>query len=437
MPAVDMRQVFFVMEEVYNDIIDIGLETAASFTPSAGSFDGTFLEQMFNPGKVQQREFGQQVALQKMQNEWNSEGEKMKRLIAAGVNPLTAAQGVSQSGQSGSTGLVPSIPQSGTLPEAVESVGNVVDKLSSANERDRLLDVRRKNIVQDTFLKLSQAGYQSELAKNLALATSFLPAEKTLTLLNLGMQAQKLSVEYSQILQDIEESKKRVDELDSLIELNKAQGNYAEQLRLESEKRAIVLDYQGKAEKWRTERMISLNCDPNNPLENEIFMQAIEGNQGNLSKGLSVVRDVSYNNALGMYDADEETAYKRAYNFSRGTYSGDPFQQQYRDLYDGIVYLQNDREDFKNMVAEAKAKYERGEITAEQYSDFRNKVAGYIQSIDNDIDRFQKEFSKGSYKMGHSSMSQDILKSAVSIGIGVGAYSIGKRSPVHVKGFNR
>ena len=213
----------------YQDIINTGLEQAASFS------DGNWLEQLLVPGQVQEREFGQQVALQQMQNEWNSEQEKMRRLKEAGVNPLTAAQGVSGSGQSPATSSVPG--QAVTSPPsdvgaAVSGIGQGVEAFSKSKETRKLLDNRNKNLVTDTFLKLKEAGYQDALAKNLSIATMFLPQEKMLNLMAMAAEVPKINAEYNSIMQGIDESKERIKEIDARIKLAEATANYQDKLAL-------------------------------------------------------------------------------------------------------------------------------------------------------------------------------------------------------------
>lgn len=294
-----------------NDILNYAVEEAGNT-----STDSLFWSWFF-PGAEQREQFGQQVALQREQNDWNSETEKMKRLQAAGVNPLTAAEGVSGSGGSSSVGAPPAQPNNTGIPAAVESVGNVVDKMSAAGERNTLLDERRKNLISDTFLKYKQAGYTDEQSKGLAIANAFLPTEKFLGILTLEANMDKIKAEYKSLMQGIEESKARIDEIDAKIELAKEQGNLASKMALEAEKRTILIESQTKEQDWFNNIHDRYQIDPRNPLENNILMLGITDSP-DYEKSVNIVRDVKFNESTGQFQAERDYAQSIAFRRAKG-----------------------------------------------------------------------------------------------------------------------
>lgn len=309
------------------DVLNTAVEDAAA---SSNALSDNVVNRWLNPGYAQRIEFGQQVALQQQQNDWqsaenakwNDEREKMKRLKEAGVNPLTAAQGVAGAGASPTSPTSVSSPtQAGqpNLPDAVNSVGNVVDRLSSAQERNSLLEDRRKNLISDTYLKYKEAGFADEQAKGLAIANAFLPTEKFLGILTMTANMDKIKGEYQSLMQGIDESKKRIEELDSQIRLNEAQGNLAGKLAAEAEKRSLLIEAQTTELNWFNDKRKELGIDPRSPLENQIFMLGITGD-ARYESALGIVRDVKYNESLGGYNADKQTAYDRAYEAGRAAY---------------------------------------------------------------------------------------------------------------------
>ena len=386
----------------YQDIINTGLEQAASFS------DGNWLEQLLVPGQVQEREFGQQVALQQMQNEWNSEQEKMRRLKEAGVNPLTAAQGVSGSGQSPATSSVPG--QAVTSPPsdvgaAVSGIGQGVEAFSKSKETRKLLDNRNKNLVTDTFLKLKEAGYQDALAKNLSIATMFLPQEKMLNLMAMAAEVPKINAEYNSIMQGIDESKERIKEIDARIKLAEATANYQDKLALEAEKRTLQIQVQTDMDNWRLDKMKRLNLDPNNPIESNMFTMACEGNQDLVDKGAAVFRDIEYNKSTGAYDAEEEHAYDIAYDKERAAAEA-TWLSRPNNIPSLLV---QDVAELGKLVRNHKIKRESAEIQIKQKKLFQK---GFKEMKDHQLKEMQTanhEYRKLASKYGRNS---DVAKKA-------------------------
>lgn len=335
-----------------NDIINQAVEDASNTDT-----DSVFWSWFF-PGAEQREQFGQQASLQQMQNDWqsnenakwNDEREKMKRMVEAGINPLTAAQGISGASTpptSPSSASSPNLAPVSQLPDAVRSVGDIVDKFSSANERDRLLESRKKNLISDTFLKYKQAGYTEEQAKGLAIANAYLPTEKFLGILTLASNIKKLSAEYKDLMQGIEESKARIKEIDSQISLNTSYGNLAAKHALEAEKRAILLEAQTKEQNWLNDKREQYGIDVRSPLENNIFMLGITGD-ANYEKSLGIIRDVKYNQETGGYHAQADYAYDIAYEQGRAAYDFDwsaPPKTMFEFLTKGVVNIKQNLRD--------------------------------------------------------------------------------------------
>lgn len=92
-------------------------------------------------------EFQQQQYMQQQQNEWNSEGARMERLIEAGVNPYAAAQGLAGSAQSpgmASGASTPTAPSSPSVAEGVSAATSAVDTFATIGSRNRVNDSQAK-----------------------------------------------------------------------------------------------------------------------------------------------------------------------------------------------------------------------------------------------------------------------------------------------------
>lgn len=371
------------------DVINQAVEDASNTSTDS------VLWSWFFPGQEQREQFGQQVALQQMQNDWqsaenvkwNDERLKMKRLKEAGVNPLTAGQAVAGSNTpptSPSSASSPNQNPQSQLPAAIDSVGNLADRISSATERGSLLDDRRKNLISDTYLKYKEAGFADEQAKGLAIANAFLSTEKFLGILTMTANMDKLKAEYRSLMQGVEESNARIKEIDAQIQLAKAQGNLADKMALESEKRALLIEAQTTEQNWFNEKRKELGIDIKSPLENQIFMLGITGDS-RYNTSLGIVRDVKYNESIGGYNADKDTAYDRAYEAGRAAYDfnwDSPPKTIVEFLWKGVGNIkENLSEIASNLFKPSSDKPDKPVEPSNQ--DLRQSYLRYRQGLDN------------------------------------------------------
>lgn len=311
---------FLNMSDVINEGI---LKEASNLASNGASPTGIdFLDNLLYPNLQQEKEFGQQVALTKYLNS-GAYKDKFNALRELGIHPVTAAESLTGA----SSGAAAPASSQGAAAKSLEGMvsagtgfGDFLDKVSSANERNQLLDVRRKNIIADTYQKYVDAGYTSEMAKNMAIANAFLPTEKYLGLVALEGQIDNLHAEYLTMMQGIEESKKRIEELDAQIKLAESQGNLNDKLALESEKRTLLIEAQTTEQNWYNDKMKSLDIDPRNPIENNVFMTGVKDGKTSYVSQLDIVRDVKYSEATGQYDSQVEHAYDLAYESGRADY---------------------------------------------------------------------------------------------------------------------
>lgn len=378
------------MEE---DILNYAVEEAGNYDT-----DSLFWSWFF-PGAEQREQFGQQVALSRDQAKYaNTQGieDRFKTLEKLGVNPFTIAQGLAGSqGAAVTAPAPPSQPSNNSIPEALQSVGGAADALSSARERNTLLDERKKNLISDTYLKYKTAGYNDEMAKGLAIANAFLPTEKFLGLLSLDASIDKLHAEYKSLMQGIKESKKRVEELDAQIELAHATRDLQKQLEAEAEKRALLIEAQTKEQNWLNTQMELYGVNPRNPIESNVFLAGVREGRTSYNGQLGIVRDIQYNNATGTYDSQQEHSYDIAYNEALGKAAASWFERP-NSLW-STVY------DFSKRVA---SNLVAGKITREQASQEIRRIKGFKESFNefrnnlkNDASSKKREFLR--YKKEH------------------------------------
>lgn len=371
-----------------SDIINSAIEMAYNYDTGAGSIDGTAIEAYAMPGNVQQREFGQQAAMAKYANTDAIE-ERYKTLKKLGINPFTAAEGVA--GSSGSTSPAPpSQPNNTNIPASVDSAGNIADRISSAHERNVLLDEKKKNLISDTFLKYKESGYNDELAKNMAIANAYLPIEKYLGLVSLSANIDKLHAEYQSVMQGIDESKKRVQELDAQIELAKATRDLNKQLEAESEKRSLQIEAQTKEQNWLNQQMELYGINPRNPIENNVFLAGVKEGKTSYDQQVGIIRDIQYNNASGNYTAQEEHAYNISYNETLGKAATSWFERpnsMWSTIYDVSRRIANE------LVA-GKISREKAEEEVQRINGFKASFNDFRKSLKEDADMKKKEFKR-------------------------------------------
>lgn len=94
--------------------------------------------------------FNAQYELQSRQNQWNSPQEQMQRMVAAGINPSAAAQGIAGVPNVGAAATF--TPGQNSMPDLATLLGNSVNTDLNAN----VLKNTATNIAADTKLKESQ-----------------------------------------------------------------------------------------------------------------------------------------------------------------------------------------------------------------------------------------------------------------------------------------
>ena len=124
----------------YADAVE-GLATKGSLIGSLIGFGSKLVNDTIN--------FNRQYELQSRQNAWNSPQEQMQRMIAAGINPNAAAQGIAGAPNVGSPASF--TPGQNSMPDLASLLGNSVNTDLDAN----VLRATEANIKADTKNKES------------------------------------------------------------------------------------------------------------------------------------------------------------------------------------------------------------------------------------------------------------------------------------------
>lgn len=318
----------------YENTIQQGIQaTNDDVAPLGVDLQGSFLENWMYPGLQQEREFGQQVALQQMQNQWNSETEKMARAKAAGINILGA--GMQIAGDSapatgspnsvagaGASGVGAAAQLASAGAQSLAGAADVVDKMSTLGDRKRQI---RADVVE----KLEAAGLNKWQAKAIA---EMLPINKD-----------KSMAEYYQILAETDnireewhsiqvEREKKLHEIDKINEekryytqlgaLAKAQESEA---RANAEKLAVETWFRDQDKAFREK--YGFNRD--DPTKVALLSAILDGNDELAATISEVTQTDSYNIQSGIEQAELENVFDKVFDEEKAKHEVDADYARY------------------------------------------------------------------------------------------------------------
>lgn len=304
----------------WNNIV----EDAKTRANDADSTTMNVFDAWFRPGVVQQYEFGQQVALQEMQNDWNSEVAKMERMKEAGINLNTAASGIAGAGASPSTGSVPSAMSAGASQagSALGSIGSAAaSMLGSAGETfDKIatLHPRRKQLLTQAKLNFANTGFTDLQSMGLVIALKYADQKEYQSVLNLQSQFETMKMERKVMDAQISELHAKVDELKQLCIKYEHENNLADMKAAEAEQNALYLQELKIMQEFRNNINKMASVDTTLPLPNMAAQLFFQGKDEMLEKFLAHVYNFNYQVNAGAYDAEADAAFYTAWNEAAG-----------------------------------------------------------------------------------------------------------------------
>lgn len=229
---------------------------------------------------AQMREFQQQEYLQEKQWEYDNPVNQMRRLIAAGVNPALAAQGVAGGNQSAAAPTVasPSSAPAAGLQSATGAVQGAVQTGMDAYEKVRLTEVERKKRLADTVNILENAGLTKLNAQGMAISLEYLGEKERLNVATLIANLDNIKKSHEVMTKQIEQYDMQIKEMDKQIELMTIQGDYTSALKVQADKNTAVLEQQRLSLKWHNDVRESLDVDLTLPAAANLLKFALEGN---------------------------------------------------------------------------------------------------------------------------------------------------------------
>lgn len=324
------RPFFFMPRNPYDTIIEDAEATAR------GQMMGTdIFSQFLNPGRQEVVEFGQQVALQKMQNDYNSAPNQMELMKKAGINANVAAAGIAGAGNAPSAGSPNSAIGAGSqgvgaAAQAAEAANNAVNAGVNAYEKVSLTGVEREKRKAEIRDLLAAATHNEWLAYAVS---EMLPEQKRETQANTYLklaQYANAKEEFFNIQKEYEVKEAEVKRLKAERDLAVQQKNYvaAEQLKVEAETAGIELDNwkKNRDKEWYEK----YGYDRNNPVDNILIDGMISGNDEVVTAVGESVKLSTYSERKGFNQAEVEDGFDKAFNAGLGDQASAAEYAEYR-----------------------------------------------------------------------------------------------------------
>lgn len=412
----------------YNDIIDNALDNARNPIGQV-NLQGTFLEKWFMPGQVQEREFGQQVALEKLQYEQSIDYKRqMEEMKKAGINPNLAAAGIAKAGSTESAPAVPATPDS-PLPQAISDIANAVTggfaNIAKGKFDLGTLDPTIQNLDADFQTKMKELGLTDEQITALKISNKYLDEDWQLKLRIQGLNADNLSqqfkvfeAEYQLKSQMIDTELEKIRLMTAEEDLMSKESSYYDLL---SQKTQLDRDWlQQKLDFWKQH-----GFDMESSAIDAILVQMIENG-----------KDITpFINQLSSYYGSV------SFEVAKGQYNADPYQQKFRDLYDYSQTLVAERADLDNVINDIRVQVRNGQLSRDKAKDILDKCYEQRKVLDAAIESAEHDFEKGKYQNGHATFWQGLANDVAGISLGAGMAILGRYlpggKPVTVKGYGR
>lgn len=232
----------------YNQpITDDAVSRAKELNKARGLTD-SWLWQLLNPGAQQEREYGQQVALQREQNNWNSAQSQMARAKAAGINPNTMASqisGQSQGVDKPNTAVASGEAAADSIVGAGSAVGSLLNGAGNFFDKFALFGARAAGLRAGAAKDLSIAGFTDEQKRGVIIDNKY-KEENAIADLNIKhQQFDNMYEEFKILQQQWKEYDKKLEWYDrqmiSTLNMQDKQAMLSEKLAFESEQRKTIM----------------------------------------------------------------------------------------------------------------------------------------------------------------------------------------------------
>lgn len=370
---------------------------------------------------------------EQLEMDYYSPQAKMEGLIAAGVNPLTAAAGVAGAGSSAAPQPSTTTNPIGDIAGAAGAIAGGYQALAGGKATLDKLAPEISEIESSAKANLAKAGLddansQAVLTDNKYREDNWKAelAIKRQTYKNMQQELTNMKATHREILA-------HCDEMISQIELNGSQKDYYDSMNLKINE---DLRWQKQLNDWRiANRLFITESGVDGYIFNMLYNEAPFGDvEAFFNAFYDYCEKRSYASNKGLYSADEDTAYNRAHNQSKGVYDSDPFQKQVRDAYDSLDRAYEQYEQVIDLRSQLDDKYKAGEISEDKYKELSKGLEQLRKNSQDTIDELEKALNKASYSFGHSSFKQDLLRSLMSVGI---IFTPKGPGPSAIKGFGR
>lgn len=256
---------------------------------------------------AQSREFAQQEYLQDKQNDYNKPVNQMQRMIDAGINPNTAAAGISQGGNESAQAPAVASNESGAaqgLSAAGAALGAVTGGIGSlasaglaaaqAGEISALLDFKKNQFAADTAKTWIDAGMDRNMANYWGTKAAYAGIQERLDASQKIWSIKKVGKDIEKLNEDIKYRKEEIKLIGKQIDI-------AELKRRNDE---IDLYFQQERKRIYGEVGVDITLP-----ENQMLVEAYEA--GTIDDVASAFGKGAYATSRAAYDADLHTIEER------------------------------------------------------------------------------------------------------------------------------
>lgn len=276
-----------------------------------GSNQNVFTDWLF-PQVKEARQNAQQLEMEKL-----TPSAKMEGMIAAGINPLTAAGGIASSGAPVSdpaSSVNPIGDVSGAVSDLSSGFGSVASGVSTLSK----LGDEKENLRYDSLSKFEAAGLSHAQAMGVMTDNKYKDEDWLATLSLKYQQYDNMKAEYHNLKAQHEEIITHIDEMISQIQLNGSQSDYFTAL---SDKTNEELRFLKAKHDFCLSHGLYLN---ESGLDGYLFSMVASG--ADLSKVKDFVevysnyrKNIAYADSIGKLTAEVEESFHKAFNEALGS----------------------------------------------------------------------------------------------------------------------
>lgn len=359
---------------------------------------------------------------------------KMQGLKAAGINPLTAASEISKSPSS--------LPQPasstnpiGDIAGAIGAVAGGVQSLAASRGIVEKLPHEIEGIKATAAKDFAEAGLDNATTQGVLTDNTYKDADWKATLNVKRQQFNNMKAEYRNILKTHELLTEQVNQVISQTQLNGSLKDYHDSLKLKVDEDRRWLK---ELNDFRIDNKLFIS---DSGIDGYFYSQILsDGDLGAIDKFIDIYSKYrgSVESAVSTahFESELNSAYQRALAYSKGDFSGNPYNRVIQESADMVDRLGADIVEVNNLISGYDQAFKDGKIDKDDYLDIVNDLKSKRSEMEKSMDEINNFLDKQRSSFGYRSWLQDVSQDAISRGLGAYMYKSGS-SPNPIRGFSR